>query len=325
MEPSANSEIKLEDKRTDYNKLHRIGEGAYATVNKSIRVKTDELVAIKKIKIHAMKDGVDQKEIKSLQSLDHPNIIKLQDYYDHKGCTCLVFDYLPFSIMNLLQDETINLSEGDIKAYTQPIFSAIQHAHGRNVIHRDLTTWNIMVNDRHHVYVCDLGSARPLPGDATTEMTPGVVTRWYRSPEVLYGSKTYNKSLDMWALGCILAEFYTRQALFKGSSDIDQLTQIVDLLGHPCEENWPDIANLPTFLGFNDTPAKKWSDVLPGASEAARDLISKLIVWDPKQRLTIDQALAHEFFTAGSPTTDLAKLPKLEVIIKKGGDDDDDY
>lgn len=165
-------------------------------------------------------------------------------------------------------------------------------------MHRDLKGANLLVNNRGELKITDFGLARPIE-ENRLKYTPGVVTRWYRPPELLFGSDIYDESIDIWGAGCIIAEMYIRKPLFGASSDLDQLKLLCMYCGTPTEENYPGVSELPDFSKVQLKPEKR---ILREYLESKKldknaiDLIDKMLIMDPKQRITAQQALEHEYF-----------------------------
>lgn len=127
------------------------------------------------------------------------------------------------------------------------------------------------------------------------EFTKGVVTLWYRAPELLYGASYYGPAIDMWSVGCIFAEILMREPIFPGTSEIDQLSKIFAILGPAEEENWPGVSTLPNYLPFKCEEIRPLKDILKTSNSDALNLVSKLLALDPNQRLSATEALTHPY------------------------------
>ena len=135
----------------------------------------------------------------------------------------------------------------------------------------------------------DLGLARMTAGG---DMSPHAVTLWYRAPEILWGSTSYDEKVDMWSAGCVCAEMHLRMRLFQGVSDVDQLGKIFHALGTPTDESWPGHRDMPCYVQWSHCPATPWSEILPsGMSEKWRDVVARAVVVCPTGR-----ASAADFF-----------------------------
>ncbi|KAF6114909.1 hypothetical protein HJG60_012662 [Phyllostomus discolor] len=185
-----------------------------------------------------------------------------------------------------------------VKLGTGPTFlslSPTQYIHSAGVIHRDLKPGNLAVNEDCELKILDFGLAR----HADAEMTGYVVTRWYRAPEVILSWMHYNQTVDIWSVGCIMAEMLTGKTLFKGKDYLDQLTQILKVTGVPGAEfvqKLNDKAAKSYIQSLPQSPKKDFSQLFPRASPQAADLLEKMLELDVDKRLTASQALAHPFF-----------------------------
>jgi len=230
-----------------YEKIEFLGEGQFATVYKAKDTQDEnKIVAVKKIKLGSReeaRDGINRtalREIKLLQELKHDHIIGLLDVFGHRSNVSLVFDFMDTDLEQIIKDQTVVLTAGHIKAYTIMTLQGLEYLHLLWILHRDLKPNNLLVNSAGILKIGDFGLAKCY-GSPTRIYTHQVVTRWYRSPELLFGARMYGTGVDIWAVGCILAELLLRIPFFPGESDLDQLTKIFQAMGTPTNDNWPVI------------------------------------------------------------------------------------
>ncbi|XP_043441505.1 cyclin-dependent kinase 7 isoform X5 [Prionailurus bengalensis] len=187
------------------------------------------------------KDGINRtalREIKLLQELSHPNIIGLLDAFGHKSNISLVFDFMETDLEVIIKDNSLVLTPSHIKAYMLMTLQGLEYLHQHWILHRDLKPNNLLLDENGVLKLADFGLAKSF-GSPNRAYTHQVVTRWYRAPELLFGARMYGVGVDMWAVGCILAELLLRVPFLPGDSDLDQLTRIFETLGTPTEEQWP--------------------------------------------------------------------------------------
>lgn len=295
-----------------YLKREVLGEGTYGVVSKAIDTKTGQIVAIKKIRLGKHKEGVNftaLREIKLLKELKDPHIIELIDAFPHKGNLHLVFEFMETDLEAVIRDRNIVLSLADIKSFLQMTLKGLAFCHKKWVLHRDMKPNNLLIGDKGQLKLADFGLAR-IFGSPDRKFTHQVFARWYRAPELLFGSKQYGPGVDVWAAACIFAELLLRRPFLQGSSDIDQLGKIFAAFGTPKPAQWPDMVYLPDYVEYQFVPAPPLRSLFPMASDDALDLLSKMFTYDPKARISVQQALEHRYFTSGPLPTEPAKLPR---------------
>jgi len=189
------------------------------------------------------------------------------------------------------------LEPGIKKSFLYQLLRGVAYCHHHRVLHRDLKPQNLLINFQGQLKLADFGLARAF-GIPVRSLTHEVVTLWYRSPDVLMGSKHYNTSVDMWSVGCIFAEMITGRPLFPGTSDKDQLLKIFVLLGTPNIKTWPNLNKLPLYKPENYPiyEARDLSKLFPTLSDKGLDILSKLLTYDPDERIGAQAALQHPFF-----------------------------
>jgi len=180
--------------------------------------------------------------------------------------------------------------------------------HGADIVHRDIKPANLLVNENCDLKVCDFGLARNLstcgmPGKGSGDngaMTEYVATRWYRAPENLTSSNVYTKAIDIWAVGCILAELLSGRPLFPGRDYSHQLDLILDILGTPTMEGFSSISSRRAREYIRALPmrrAKSFRSLFPTASENAINFLQRTLTFDPMKRMTVEEALAHPYLS----------------------------
>ena len=317
-----------------YEKLSKVGQGTYGKVYKArIKHKSNskdekiENVALKKIILEKEKDGFPLtaiREIMILRRLKHKNISNLlevavsskSEKNNKRGNVYLVFEYMELDLYKLLNSNNVHLSVPQIKLILFQVLSGLQYLKKNNIIHRDLKTSNILINNKGVVKIADFGLARNHNPRTKHPYTNLVVTLWYRAPEILLGGR-YDMTSDVWSAGIVFAELLTKNCPFRGNIEVDQLHRIYDLCGVPNEENWPGVTSLKNykiFLPDKMTENKLKSELakINKIDELGIDLLVKMLELDPNKRISIDDAINHQYFYNAPNMCAEDDLPKYE-------------
>lgn len=201
---------------------------------------------------------------------------------------------------------TQKLTDDHCQYFVYQTLRALKSIHSAGIVHRDLKPANLLVNANCDLKVCDFGLARSVKACGTQGgkdigmMTEYVATRWYRAPEIMLSFKMYTEAIDIWAVGCILAEMLTGRPLFPGRDYSHQLDLILDVIGTPTLEEFYGITSRRSRDYIRSLPIRKrrpFTALFPQASVEAIDFLNKTLTFDPKKRLTVDEALEHPYIS----------------------------
>lgn len=216
-----------------YEPLNHIEEGSYGFVSRAREETTGEIVAIKKLKLNPSADGgfpvTALREIQTLNAAKHRHIVDLREIVtgsSDSGSVYLVMDFIEHDLKTLQEEMDEPFLPSETKTLLLQLGSAVEYLHDHWIIHRDLKTSNILMNNRGEIKLADFGMARFCGDPAPSNLTQLVVTLWYRAPELLLGCTDYGPAIDMWSMGCIFGELLTRNPLLQGKNEVDQLSKV---------------------------------------------------------------------------------------------------
>lgn len=208
----------------------------------------------------------------------------------------------------IIRDNSILLTPGHIKAYILMTLQGLEYLHSNWILHRDLKPNNLLIDGKGVLKITDFGLAKTF-GSPNRIMTNQVVTRWYRSPELLFGARLYGTGVDIWALGCIIAELLLRVPFLQGDTDLGQLSKIFEVCGTPNEEIWPGVTSLPDHVVFRDMAGIPFKEIFSAAGDDLLRLLTWSLVLDPAKRCTATQALKTPYIGNHPPPTPGHLLP----------------
>ncbi|KAH8839900.1 hypothetical protein MCOR27_003075 [Pyricularia oryzae] len=285
-----------------------VGAGTYGKVFKAINVYTNNLVALKRIRMEGERDGFPVtavREVKLLQSLRHINIVKLQEVMVEKNDCFMVFEYMSHDLTGLLNHPSFKLEAPQKKDLARQLFDSLDYLHRRGVLHRDIKAANILVSNDGILKLADFGLARFYAKHHQLDYTNRVITIWYRSPELLLGETRYGPAVDIWSAACVMVEILTQYAIFPGEGgEISQLDKIWAVLGTPSRSEWPGLLEMPWFELLR--PAFKRPNNFAKlyqhrVTPAAFDLLEAMFRFDPAKRPSAAEILEHPYFTEEEP------------------------
>eukprot|EP00794_Sanderia_malayensis_P004769 gene4769-5396_t len=284
-----------------YKVVKQLGDGTYGSVSLARASDTGETVAIKKMKkkFYSWEECMNLREVKSLRKLNHANVVKLKEVVRESDQLYFVFEYMKENLYQLMKNRDRLFPESVVRNITYQMLLGVAFMHKNGYFHRDMKPENVLCSGPEIVKIADLGLAREIR--SRPPYTDYVSTRWYRAPEVLLRSTNYSSPIDIFAIGCIMAETYTLRPLFPGSSEVDMIFKLCSVLGTPTKEEWPEGYQLAAAMNFKfpkmvATPLKQ---LIPNASPTAIQLMQDMLMWDPKKRPTAAQCLKYPYFQVG--------------------------
>ncbi|XP_006864154.1 PREDICTED: serine/threonine-protein kinase MAK [Chrysochloris asiatica] len=284
-----------------YTTMRQLGDGTYGSVLMGKSNESGELVAIKRMKrkFYSWDECMNLREVKSLKKLNHANVIKLKEVIRENDHLYFVFEYMKENLYQLMKDRNKLFPESVIRNIMYQILQGLAFIHKHGFFHRDMKPENLLCMGPELVKIADFGLARELRSQPP--YTDYVSTRWYRAPEVLLRSSIYSSPIDVWAVGSIMAELYTLRPLFPGTSEVDEIFKICQVLGTPKKSDWPEGYQLASSMNFRFPQCVpiNLKTLIPNASSEALQLMTHMLNWDPKKRPTASQALKHPYFQVG--------------------------
>eukprot|EP00048_Salpingoeca_helianthica_P016186 m.230901 g.230901 ORF g.230901 m.230901 type:complete len:294 (+) comp18187_c0_seq1:104-985(+) len=281
-----------------FQRVGRLGEGTYGVVYKAQDLETNEFVALKRISLENAEEGIPCtaiREIAILKEISHPNIVRLLNVFHSESKLTLVFEYCEQDLKKYMDSCRGNPEPEKVQSLMLQLLRGLDHCHAHRILHRDLKPQNLLISRLGDLKLADFGLARGF-GLPIRGFSNEVVTRWYRPPDVLLGSKEYDTSIDIWSAGCIFGEMTNGGApLFPGVDETDQLNLIFAVFGAPTEETWPNVSLFPEYKGpYAQVPATG----LPALAlpPAGLDLIRSMLQCVPDRRISAAAAMGHAYF-----------------------------
>ncbi|KAF8638096.1 hypothetical protein AX17_002457 [Amanita inopinata Kibby_2008] len=326
----ARREASRRSVKSKYSILGFISSGTYGRVYKAQSLEDHtSIYAIKKFKPDKEGDvvtytGISQSAIREMalnREINHENVVALKEVILEDKAIHMVFEYAEHDFLQVIHHHSQTLRSpipiSTLKSLIYQLLNGLLYLHSCHILHRDLKPANILITSSGIVKIGDLGLAR-LVYEPLQSLHAGdkvVVTIWYRAPELLMGSKHYNKAIDCWATGCVLAELASLRPIFKGEEakmegkknngglpfQRDQLLKIFEVLGTPEENDWPNLIYMSEYQNMKrlDHYPNRLHDWCQSRLRAplAYDLLRQLFAYNPDKRLTAREALHHRWFT----------------------------
>lgn len=303
----------------EFSWLNRIEEGTYGVVYRARDKRTDEIVALKRLKMEKEREGfpiTSLREINTLLKAQHPNIVTVREIVvgSNMDKIYIVMDYVEHDLKALMETMTNPFLVGEVKTLMLQLLRGVCHMHDNWILHRDIKASNLLLSHKGILKIGDFGLAREY-GSPLKRYTSVVVTLWYRAPELLLGQKEYSTPIDLWSCGCVFAELLTMKPLFPGKSEIDQINRIFKELGTPNDRIWPGPP------AYSELPQVKKMNIVQHPYNNLRsrfganftnegfNLLNSLLTYDPKKRISASEALDHPYFRESPRPVDPSMFP----------------
>ena len=295
-----------------YIKVSKIGGGSFGAVYLVKEKDTNKVYAMKKFYLDNLGNGGAKKQYEILSKFNHENIYKAIDMFISPNKNqYLITQYY----RNNLEDYvTSKLPEKVIKQIIYQIICGINYIHSLKYIHRDIKPDNILLSSEGKVILTDFDLCRQESKGKDDPMTRTAVTLYYRAPEIFFGDSYYGNKIDIWSIGCVFAELVIGRPLFKAKNELGTLSNIIENIECPKEDNWPGVSQLPNYLPFN-TGDFKLGKILEegGLSKEGVNMVTQMLMLDPKKRPSCEEMLKNEYFKKDIATNEeIVKIMNLK-------------
>jgi serine/threonine protein kinase len=292
-----------------YIKVSKIGGGSFGAVYLVKEKDTNKVYAMKKFYLDNLGNGGAKKQYEILSKFNHENIHKVIDMFIAPNKNQYLIT--PYYQNNLYNYTSKKLPEKVIKQIIFQVVCGVNYLHSLKYIHRDIKPDNILISSEGKIILTDFDLCRQESKGKDDPMTRTAVTLYYRAPELFFGDSYYGNKIDIWSIGCVFAELITGKPLFKANNELGTLSNIIETIGCPSEENWPGVSQLPNYLPFTGGEFKLGKMLEEGGlSKEGIDIVTKMLMLDPKKRPSCEELLKDEYFKK-----DIASLSEVKEIM----------
>ena len=304
--------------------LEEICQTQFSTILRCKNKTTRDIVVLKEIRQKKTEDAPSKevlREILIMMNFTHPHIVKYNSVFVHKCQVVIEMEFCITSLSNVIKKISKPFYVAQIKKIIRSIALGIKFLHDHDIIHRDIKPGNIFIDENCVVKIGDFGSARISPQQKKENkenkeneleekkksqqskdkkeqkekrpLTPGIGTKWYKAPEIIFGNKHYDKSVDIWSFGCLMAEMFLLEPLFPGSTDFEMINLIFSFIGFSKEDE--SVLKPQLHINIRERPKKAFENTFDIADKDSIDLMSKMLVANPNKRITVEEILKHPF------------------------------
>ena len=290
--------------------LEEICQTQFSTILRCKNKTTRDIVVLKEIRQKKTEDAPSKevlREILIMMNFTHPHIVKYNSVFVHKCQVVIEMEFCITSLSNVIKKISKPFYIGQVKKIIRSIALGIKFLHDHDIIHRDIKPGNIFIDENCVVKIGDFGSARISPQQKKEKekeidkkekkekrpLTAGVGTKWYKAPEIIFGNKHYDKSVDIWSFGCLMAEMFLLEPLFPGSTDFEMINLIFSFIGFSKEDE--SVLKPQLHINLRERPKNIFENTFDTAEKDSIDLMGKMLVANPNKRITVEEILKHPF------------------------------
>jgi len=292
-----------------YIKVSKIGGGSFGAVYLVKDKETEKLYAMKKYYLDNLGKGGAKKQYEILSKFNHENIHKVIDMFISQNKNQYLIT--PYFKNNLYDYVSKKLPEKVIKQIIYQILCGVNYLHSLKYLHRDIKPDNILLSSEGKIILTDFDLCRQESKGKDDPMTRTAVTLYYRAPEIFFGDSYYGNKIDIWSIGCVFAELVIGKPIFKANNELGTLSNIIENIGCPNEDNWPGVSKLPNYLPFGGGEFKLGKTLKEGGlSIDGINMVTKMLMLDPKKRPTCEEMIKNDYFKK-----DIATPEELKTIM----------
>ena len=278
--------------------LEQICQTQFSTILRCKNKTTKDIVILKEISQKKTEDAPNKqvlRELLVLMNFSHPHIVKYNSVFVHHSNIVIEMEFCTSSLSNVIKQISKPFHVAQTKKIIRSIALGLKYLHDHDIIHRDIKPGNIFIDENCIVKLGDFGSSRIITNYNNGNLTPLVGTKWYKAPEIIFGNKLYDKSVDIWSFGCLIAELFLLEPLFPGATDFEMINLIFGFLGFSKEDE--EVLKPKLKINYREMKDSIFESTFDTADKDSIDLMKKMLCANPKKRINIDEVLLHPYLS----------------------------
>ena len=278
--------------------LEQICQTQFSTILRCKNKTTKDIVVLKEISQKKTEDAPNKqvlRELLVLMNFSHPHIVKYNSVFVHHSNIVIEMEFCTSSLSNVIKQISKPFHVAQTKKIIRSIALGLKYLHDHDIIHRDIKPGNIFIDENCIVKLGDFGSSRIITNYNNGNLTPLVGTKWYKAPEIIFGNKLYDKTVDIWSFGCLMAELFLLEPLFPGATDFEMINLIFGFLGFSKEDE--EVLKPKLKINYREMKDSIFESTFDTADKDSIDLMKKMLCANPKKRINIDEVLLHPYLS----------------------------